>query len=130
MKAFISMWRMDLRIRPYVIRSGLCGIYRIGHIMIDWPLITSLVKRWWPETHMFHVPVEEMMIILQDVATILGLCIHGLVVIETCVFDVVELYQELLDVIPLVDALKGFITSIRWLCDQLSTQHLMRMESL
>ena len=31
MKAFISMWRMDLRIRPYVIRLGFYGIYRIFH---------------------------------------------------------------------------------------------------
>ena len=36
-------------------------------------------------------------------------------------FNVVELCRELLDVIPLVDSLKGAAISIRWLCDQLST---------
>ena len=61
------------------------------------------------------------MITLQDVAFILGLCIHGLAVTGTCVFDVVELFQELLGVIPTDDALKGVAISIRWLCDQLST---------
>ena len=51
MRAFMSMWRMDIRIQPYLIRSGFYRIFRLGHIMIDWPLITSLVERWRPETH-------------------------------------------------------------------------------
>ena len=59
--------------------------------MIDWPLITSLVERWRPETQKFHVPIEEMMITLQDVVIILGLPIHGPTIIETCRFDVAEL---------------------------------------
>ena len=45
MKAFMHMWRMDIRIRPYVIRAGFYGVYRLGHIMIDWPRITCLVER-------------------------------------------------------------------------------------
>ena len=121
MKAFIIMWRMDLRIRPYVIRSRFYDIYLIGHIRIYWPLITSLIERWQPETHTFHVPIEEMTITLQDVAIILGIRIHGPVVTETCLFDVVDLCQELLSIIPPVVALKGATISIRWLCDQLST---------
>ena len=35
MRAFMSMWRMDIRIQPYVIRSGFYGIYRLGHIAIN-----------------------------------------------------------------------------------------------
>ena len=120
MKTFLSMWRMDPRICPYVIRAGFHGIYRLGHI-IDWPLITCLVERWRPETHTFHVPVGEMTITLQDVAIILGLCIDGPAVTGTCVLDVVELYAELLDVTPPTDALRGSAISIRWLCDQLFT---------
>ena len=115
------MWSMDLHICPYVIRSGFYGIYCMGHIMIDWPLITSLVERWRPKTHTFHVPVEEMTITLQDIAIILGFCIHGLVVIGTCVFDVAKLCRELLGIIPPADALKRGTISIRWLCDYLST---------
>ena len=121
MKAFISMWRMDLRICPYVILAGFYGIYRLGYIMINWPLITSLVGRWWPETHTFHVPIREMTITLHDVAIILGLRIHGLAFTGTCVFDVAELCGELLGVTPPADALRGFSISIRWLCDQLPT---------
>ena len=117
----MPMWRMDIRIRPYVISVGFYVIYRLGHITIDWPLITSLVERWWPETHTFHVPVGEMTITLQDVAIILGLCIHGLVVTGTCVFDVAALCEELLGVIPPADAIRGATISLRWLCSQLST---------
>ena len=92
-----------------------------GHIMIDWPLITCLVKRWQPKTHTFHVPVREMTIMLQDVAIILGIYINRLVVTGTCVFDVAELCGELLGVTPPADALRGSSISMRWLCDQLST---------
>ena len=120
MKAFISMWRMDLCIHPYMIRAGFYGIYRLGHIMIDWPLITCLVERWKPEIHTIHVPVEEMTITLQDVAIILSLHIDGPVVTRTCVFNVAELCGEFLGVIVPADALRGSTISIRWLCDQLS----------
>ena len=96
MRAFMSMWRMDIRIQPYVIRSGFYGIYRLGHIAIDWPLITALVERWRPETHTFHVLVGEMTITLQDVAILLGLRIHGPAVTGTCVFDVAVLCADLL----------------------------------
>ena len=89
--------------------------------MIDWPLITCLVERWWPETHTFHVPVGEMTITLQDVAIILGLRIDGLAVTGTNVLDVAELCSEFLGVSPPVDALRGSAISIRWLCQQLST---------
>ena len=66
---------------------------------------------------MFHVPVGEMTITLQDVVIILGLRIDGPVVTGTCVFDVVELCGELLGVTPPADALRGSAISIRWLCD-------------
>ena len=36
-------------------------------------------------------------------------------------FDMAELYGELLGVTPLADALRGSAISIQWLCDQLST---------
>ena len=62
-------------------------VYRIGHITLDWGLITSLVERWRLETHTFHLPIGEMTITLQDVAVILGLRIHGLPITGTCDID-------------------------------------------
>ena len=117
----MRMWKMDICICPYVIRAGFYGIYRLGHIMIDFPLITCLVERWRPDTHTFHVPVGEMTIKLQNVAIILNLRIDGPTVTGTCVFNVAELCGELLGVTPPADALKGPAISIWWLCDQLST---------
>ena len=93
----------------------------MGHIIIDWPLITFLIERWRPETHTFHVSVEEMTITLHDVAIILGLRINGPAVTGTCVLNVAELCGELLGVTPPAHALRGSAISIRWLCDQFST---------
>ena len=60
------MWEQELdpRIHPYVIWSS---FYCIGHITLDWGLITSLVDIWHPKTHTFHLPIREMTITLQDV---------------------------------------------------------------
>ena len=55
---------MDSHLQPYIILSGFYGEYLIGHITLDWGLITSLVERWLPETHTFHLPVGEMTITL------------------------------------------------------------------
>ena len=130
MKAFMSMWRMDLRICPYVIRTGFYGIYRLGHIMIDWPLITCLIERWRPKTHKFHVSVGEMTITLQDVAIILGLRIDGLTVIGTCVFDLAELCgscsvspHPLMLLEDLLSPSGGYVTNY-------PPQHLIHMRSL
>ena len=80
-------WEMDPRIWRYVMQSGFYGVYHVGHISLDWPLITSLVERWQPETHTFHLPIGEMTITLQDVAMILGLRIHGPPITGTCDID-------------------------------------------
>ena len=78
---------MDPRLRPYIIQSGFYGVYRIGHITLDWGLIASLVERWCLETHTFHLTIGEMTITLQDVAVILGLRIHGFLITGTCDID-------------------------------------------
>ena len=72
--------------------------------MIDWPLITSLVERWRPETHKFHVPIEEMMIKML-LSSLGSLSMdryssrHAGLMSWSCV-------GELLGVIPPADALK------------------------
>ena len=79
---------MDPCIHPYVIRSGFYGLYRIGHVTLDWGLIMNLIERWRPETHTFHLPIEEITVALQDIAIILGLRIHGPPVTGSCDFEV------------------------------------------
>ena len=78
---------MDPRIWQYVMQFGFYGVYHVGHISLDWPLITSLVERWRPETHTFHLPIGEMTVTLQDVAMILGLRIHGPPITNICDLD-------------------------------------------
>ena len=48
---------------------------------LDHALITTLVERWRPETHSFHLPHGEMTIILQDMEVIMGVPVDGLLVV-------------------------------------------------
>ena len=60
--------------------AGLLTLGRLvegGPIQLDRSLLTALVDRWRPETHMFHLPCGEMTPTLQDVAYLLGLPIVG-----------------------------------------------------
>ena len=117
---FMREWEMDPRIRRYVMQSGFYGVYRVGHISLDWPLIMSLVERWRPETHTFHLPIGEMTVTLQDVAMILGLRIHGPPITGTCDIDWSLLCSELLGVVPPPSQIRGSSISARWLREQFS----------
>src|SRR6266540_2598433 len=44
---------------------------------LDRSLLSALVDRWRPETHMFHLPCGEMTPTLQDVTYLLGLPLVG-----------------------------------------------------
>ncbi|RVX23790.1 Serine/threonine-protein phosphatase 7 long form-like [Vitis vinifera] len=85
-------------VRPYIIQSGFHVFHLVGHVKVDWPLITALVERWYPETHTFHMPVGEMTITLQDVAILFGLCVHGHLVTGSTDIDWHALCVELLGV--------------------------------
>ncbi|XP_071914109.1 serine/threonine-protein phosphatase 7 long form homolog [Coffea arabica] len=61
-------------------------------MMLDHTLITSLVERWRPETHTFHLPVGETTVTLQDVEVLWGLPIDGPPVIG---IDTTHSFQEL-----------------------------------
>ena len=111
---------MDPRLRSYIIQSRFYGVYHIGHITLDWGLITSLVEKWHPKTHTFHLPVGKMTITLQDVAVILELCIHGLPIIGTCDIDWSLLCYELLSVTSPTSENKGLAILTWWLCHQFS----------
>ena len=44
-------------------------------------MITTLVERWWSETHSFYLPHGEMTIMLQDMEVIMGVLVDGLPVV-------------------------------------------------
>ncbi|KAA3458758.1 serine/threonine-protein phosphatase 7 long form-like protein isoform X2 [Gossypium australe] len=52
----------------------------LGGTKLDPALISALVKRWRPETHIFHVPCGKCTITLEDVALQLGLLVDGLII--------------------------------------------------
>ena len=58
-------------------RADFYGLYRIGYIHLDHPLITALVERSRQETHTFHFLVGEATVTLQDVSVLLGLPVDG-----------------------------------------------------
>ena len=64
------------------------GLFRAPSKEIDHCLISALIERWWPETHMFHLPHGEMSITLLDVEVIFELPIDGEVLVgSTAVVD-------------------------------------------
>ncbi|KAK4478456.1 hypothetical protein RD792_013931, partial [Penstemon davidsonii] len=90
-----GMDNVDDRVLPYLIRTGFYGVYRIGKIKTDWPLITALVERWRVETHTFHMRIGEATITLQDVEVLLGLPIDGWAVTSSDLPRPIEEWQEL-----------------------------------
>lgn len=108
-------WQLDKRIRRYVIQSGFYGVYKIGFIQLDWPLITALVERWRQETHTFHFAVGESTITLQDVALLLGLQINGHAVTGKGDLQWGDLCEELLGVRPDHTVLHGSSLKLNWL---------------
>ena len=78
----------DNRVIDIIKLLRLEGLFRAPYREIDHCLISALVKRWWSETHTFHLPHGEMSITLQDVEVIYGLPIEGEVLVgPTAVVD-------------------------------------------
>ncbi|WVZ91402.1 hypothetical protein U9M48_037580 [Paspalum notatum var. saurae] len=70
----VLLW--DERYAPYLRQAGFLDLARVvnaGLPPLDPPLLTSLIDRWRPETHNFHLSCGEMTLTLQDAAMILGL---------------------------------------------------------
>ena len=71
----------DNRVIDIIKLLRLEGLFRAPYREIDHCIISALVERWRPETHMFHLPHGEMSITLQDVEVIYGLPIEGEVLV-------------------------------------------------
>ncbi|KAL6323478.1 hypothetical protein AAG906_039050 [Vitis piasezkii] len=92
---FRREWVLDDCVRPYIIHSGFYVFHRVGHVKVDWPLITALM------------PVGEMTITLQDVAILFGLRVHGHPVTSSTYIDWHALCEELLGVQPTETDIRG-----------------------
>jgi hypothetical protein len=71
---------------PFIWRAGFLPLAHLvfGHLpMMDSAVLTTLVERWRPEIHMFHLLCGETTVTLQDVAMILGLSINSALVSRT-----------------------------------------------
>ncbi|XP_047181243.1 protein MAINTENANCE OF MERISTEMS-like [Vigna umbellata] len=64
-------------IEPYIFMSGLASIVNLSYEYVDHGLIVSLAKRWHLETNIFHLPIGEMSVTLDDVHNLLHLPIMG-----------------------------------------------------
>nr|XP_016457975.1 PREDICTED: serine/threonine-protein phosphatase 7 long form homolog [Nicotiana tabacum] len=68
-------------LHPRIVRclqdTGFYRIVEIGRLQLDWSLITTLIERWRPETHTFHLSIGDATIMLQDVKVLYGLPVGG-----------------------------------------------------
>ncbi|XXG71070.1 hypothetical protein AAC387_Pa07g0404 [Persea americana] len=65
-----DIWELTDRQKEIVRDVGLVNISEIDYMRIDHALISGLVERWRPETNTFHLPTDEAMVTLEDVAYI------------------------------------------------------------
>ncbi|XP_021733003.1 protein MAIN-LIKE 1-like [Chenopodium quinoa] len=70
--------------------SGLSHLPGIMFRRFDWPLISSFVERWQPDTNTFHMPFGEIKIMLHDMYHILGLRVDGSMVSTSPSTDVIR----------------------------------------
>nr|XP_016454558.1 PREDICTED: serine/threonine-protein phosphatase 7 long form homolog [Nicotiana tabacum] len=68
------------RVVQHLRDTGYYRIFEIGRMWLNWSLITTVIERWRPETHTFHLPIGEATITLQDVQVLCGLPADGLAV--------------------------------------------------
>ena len=105
-------------ILPLLQVSGFYGVARLGFIQLDWHLITTFVERWRSETLMFHMPIRECIITLQDIEVLLGIPVDGEPVISQVHEDWINLCQMLLGVVPPANKIKGSRLNLTWLASQ------------
>ncbi|MBA0702818.1 hypothetical protein Goari_027453 [Gossypium aridum] len=93
----------------------LCGSHARG-TKLDPPLISALVERWRPETHIFHLPCGECTITLEDISLQLGLPVDGEVIVGPVISaDWSAKCKQLQGKVP--NKFKGSRIKMRWLED-------------
>uniref|UniRef100_A0A8I6XE30 Aminotransferase-like plant mobile domain-containing protein n=1 Tax=Hordeum vulgare subsp. vulgare TaxID=112509 RepID=A0A8I6XE30_HORVV len=75
-----SVMHYDERYTPYIEMTGLLPFVQLvsrSNPNLNVAAVTSLIDRWRPETHSFHLRTGEMTVTLQDVSMITALPIEG-----------------------------------------------------
>ena len=108
---------VPLRIIPHLQAAGFYEVAKISSNMsFDARLISSMVERWRPETHTFHMPIGECTITFQDVAVLLGLRVDGEPVTgETNRTDWPFIIRQFLGRMPANSEITGNRLRIKWL---------------
>ncbi|KAH1193502.1 Serine/threonine-protein phosphatase 7 long form [Glycine max] len=87
-------------IESLLTHTGFADVAKLCHFKIDHHLATALVEQWRPETHIFHLPVGECTITLEDVALQLGIKVDGRPIIGATCYDWEEMCEQYLGVVP------------------------------
>ncbi|KAD7477118.1 hypothetical protein E3N88_00254 [Mikania micrantha] len=67
-------------VKRYIDIAGFGGVIDSGYRNLDHGLLEALIERWCLETHIFHLPIGEVTVTLEDVNVLWGLPIQGEVV--------------------------------------------------
>ncbi|KAF1877198.1 hypothetical protein Lal_00015860 [Lupinus albus] len=102
--------------------TGFSKLSSLRSFNIDPSLITALVERWRPETHIFYLPHGECTITLEDVSLQLGVNVNGLPIVGPTYFDWNEICEELLGkVLGDEQDMRGCELKLTWLFDNFET---------
>nr|XP_009593664.1 serine/threonine-protein phosphatase 7 long form homolog [Nicotiana tomentosiformis] len=72
----------DHPLHPCIVRrlqdTDFDRIIEIDRLQFEWALITAMIERWRPETHIFHIPIGEATIMLEGVEVLFGPPVDGI----------------------------------------------------
>ncbi|KAF7113359.1 hypothetical protein RHSIM_RhsimUnG0133300 [Rhododendron simsii] len=113
-----EVWEAD--VSDIWTKYGLCSL---PFVSVDWGLITALLERWRPETHMFHLRPSESTITLQDVEVLLDIPIEGKAVTGNTNLKAHDLCKHLLGEQPTEELdINGMKVKVSWLSDRFTGQ--------
>nr|KYP50492.1 Serine/threonine protein phosphatase 7 long form isogeny [Cajanus cajan] len=90
------------------------GVTEMSYFPIHYQLISTLVERWRPEIHTFHMTFRECTIILKDVSVLLSLKVHGDPITGCSTYRWVSLVEYLFGITPPPTTIKGGRLKMSW----------------
>ena len=100
---------------PLLRQSSFYWIMKMGYLKINAALISTLIERWRPETHTFHMRCGECTITLLEAFVLLGLHVDVSPLIGPTNLNWVDLCGELLGVRPEEGEFQGSLIKLGWL---------------